>query len=594
MGFGFKDFETAVGTTILGRARQYWREGRVLRLEEIGEGTWEAQVAGTEDYAVTVVIEDDTIEEHACTCPYDGYVCKHVVATLYAIREQRASAHGPSAAGKGRAPRRADEVEAALSRLSADALTSLARRAARDSREFRSMLLLEDALASGAGEISTYRRIIADFAALTKDRDGYVPYPRTREAIRGAERLRAAADEWIASGDADRAMTVYQAIVEELREVMRSVDDSNGYVSGAISDAIERIATSAQQVTSADRRKEVFEYALQMATDRRFGGWDWAWDFLEMASQLADTRELEDRLIETLSSIAGDREDVLADGDEAEEGEDDLRAGFLQEGALRMILGILDRRGDAAATAQFVRSHLHATSVRRWAVERAFAMGEYDVVRELAEEEIERTPTRPWAVRGGAHEWTNWLLRVAQAESNMEETRRLARDLFLTTGDFRYYDLLKDCTAAAEWVQTRDGLAATLEREGRGFFGGRCIAAAIWAREEKWDRLFNVVMKAPSTMLHEYRDVLEPRYPNELVEYYVSSVRDMLRETTGRRVYEQACALLRRVARLGQSELVGDLIEEFRAGYPTRRALKEELERLYVELFVRPHVAGQD
>ena len=48
-----------------------------------------ATVLGTEDYTVEVTLEDDKVMDYICDCPYEGDMCKHVVATLLTIRERK-------------------------------------------------------------------------------------------------------------------------------------------------------------------------------------------------------------------------------------------------------------------------------------------------------------------------------------------------------------------------------------------------------------------------------------------------------------------------------------------------------------------------
>ena len=63
--------------------------GAVRNLEEDSPEEWVATVLGTEDYTVQVTLEDDKVMDYICDCPYEGDMCKHVVATLLTIRERK-------------------------------------------------------------------------------------------------------------------------------------------------------------------------------------------------------------------------------------------------------------------------------------------------------------------------------------------------------------------------------------------------------------------------------------------------------------------------------------------------------------------------
>ncbi|MEE1296596.1 MAG: SWIM zinc finger family protein [Bifidobacterium sp.] len=81
-----EDFADYFDPRIRQRALRYWREGRVHDLHRgEGPGEWHATVEGTDDYNVTVQLEDGYVEEIDCDCPYslqtESY-CKHVGAAL--------------------------------------------------------------------------------------------------------------------------------------------------------------------------------------------------------------------------------------------------------------------------------------------------------------------------------------------------------------------------------------------------------------------------------------------------------------------------------------------------------------------------------
>ena len=83
------NFENYALPQIWERGISYYRQGAVRNLEEDSPEEWVATVLGTEDYTVEVTLEDDKVMDYICDCPYEGDMCKHVVATLLAIRERK-------------------------------------------------------------------------------------------------------------------------------------------------------------------------------------------------------------------------------------------------------------------------------------------------------------------------------------------------------------------------------------------------------------------------------------------------------------------------------------------------------------------------
>ena len=86
MKIPLNSFEQLIDETILKRGLEYFEQGYVSEFTAIASDEFEAIVEGNEDYTVNLIIENDIVVSHSCTCPYDfGPVCKHEVALLFYI-----------------------------------------------------------------------------------------------------------------------------------------------------------------------------------------------------------------------------------------------------------------------------------------------------------------------------------------------------------------------------------------------------------------------------------------------------------------------------------------------------------------------------
>jgi uncharacterized Zn finger protein len=82
----YHNFEDDIHALVLELGREYFAKGAVHDLEQT-EGGWRARVEGTLSYNVTLD-GTEAVNTWICNCPYDhGPVCKHVAATLYAVRD---------------------------------------------------------------------------------------------------------------------------------------------------------------------------------------------------------------------------------------------------------------------------------------------------------------------------------------------------------------------------------------------------------------------------------------------------------------------------------------------------------------------------
>ena len=89
-----QNFEEDIHALILERGWAYYDSGAVKALTENPEG-WTAEVTGSEEEMYRILIHGNTeIEDWHCECPYDhGPICKHVVAVLYAIKDETTPDH---------------------------------------------------------------------------------------------------------------------------------------------------------------------------------------------------------------------------------------------------------------------------------------------------------------------------------------------------------------------------------------------------------------------------------------------------------------------------------------------------------------------
>lgn len=92
-----QNFEKEINKTILGRGEKYFSSGCVNALDDNGDGIWTAEVEGTETYTVEIVLKNENnVVDYDCDCPYDGDICKHVVAVLFTLRDTKKNTAGHS------------------------------------------------------------------------------------------------------------------------------------------------------------------------------------------------------------------------------------------------------------------------------------------------------------------------------------------------------------------------------------------------------------------------------------------------------------------------------------------------------------------
>ena len=72
------------------RGLDYYYASRIASFSEYRPGWWVAEVEGTDTYQLEIHLDQQTVTQYACSCPYDqGPVCKHLIALGHAILEEQ-------------------------------------------------------------------------------------------------------------------------------------------------------------------------------------------------------------------------------------------------------------------------------------------------------------------------------------------------------------------------------------------------------------------------------------------------------------------------------------------------------------------------
>ncbi|WP_291720035.1 SWIM zinc finger family protein [Bernardetia sp.] len=83
------DFESHIETRFVDRGFHIYEQDYIQEIETIGKGEFTATVLGTTFYEIYVELDEEEVVDWNCTCPYDGWICKHVVAVLYYLRDSK-------------------------------------------------------------------------------------------------------------------------------------------------------------------------------------------------------------------------------------------------------------------------------------------------------------------------------------------------------------------------------------------------------------------------------------------------------------------------------------------------------------------------
>lgn len=542
------------------RGKQYHLDGRVVTLKRAGNNEWRAEVEGTDLYEVLVEWDSEGEFSCECTCPYDwGPVCKHVIAVLFTIEEAQPDIFTGEAIQMQ--PSRSEQVRTILEGLSHEALLDILVGLAEDDRGIS--LDLRARYGEDAPDKVVYLRMAREALRLGKGRGGFIDYWGASRASDGLDSLLSRAETLLREGLAGRAVPIAQAVLETTAKAYENADDSIGGLGDCIRVALSILAKAGRQI-GEEQRRELLEYCLTLTPIGPYCDYGWGWDLAGIAADLIARPEERIRVFALLDAMAERRADE----------ETGLRyriADHDREAAAIIKLSVIEREDGAEAGLRFLQDHIQLHAFRGRLIQHHLERGEYEQVKRLCMERLEEhASTKP----GYRRQYLDTLLEVAQREKDTSEILRLARVFFLDTGDFKYYDLIKETISGQAWPEILGDLIADLKPTSRGWV----VLPEIYAREGMWERLLESALRVGEPMLERYRDVLEPRFPVEVSKAYEGIVYEMLERTSNRGVYAKAAEFLRRMTAMGYGERVEEIIDDLTSTHRKRRAMIEELE----------------
>ncbi len=560
MPINLSTFEQQIDETILERGLKYFESGAVGDVEQISHGEFEAEVEGSETYTVRIVVKGDRIAEHECDCPYDGPVCKHVVAVLFRLQQEDLGLEAKRKKGKAAT---AKKKPATVMERVATVVDGMAHEE------------LKDFILTRCGQDAALRRLFMDAYEERNGSTTHAGYAKRIRATINANGGRGRANGWyaakpvsqalrplldklagfMADGAHAQALPLATALLNELNEALNHIDDSSGYLGGDLEGANSALRIISESPADEGVRKELLVFAIASVKDGRYAGWDWHSGMMGIAARLVRTEEEAAPVFALLGK--------------------DQTSSFATAAAAKSQMELIRRlRGDTAAD-EFMNARLDVSDIREQAIEQALEQKRLDRAWQLATEGYEKDRMK---LPGLAARWAQAQIRIAGLRKDKSEVARIARRQVMEYNDVRKnLGILEEAVGEQSWPKEREDLLQELikipgwrERE---------TAAYMLAQVERWKELLDLCRNTENrSLFSQHADALGKYFPKEVAAMHLAKADEVLSGwNPSRRMYMEACELLKRVLLMDLPELVEAKAAEWRKAYANRPALMEEI-----------------
>ena len=575
------NFESCVPYRILLRGEEYYEIGAVSELEEDSPGEWTATVEGTENYSVEISMDGKEIKSWYCDCPYDGEICKHVVATLLAIRDNEKKVNRSAFSKMKVEVKEAvviDEtvnMQQLLSFVNPQELSQFIYEYASMHPEFKTALLnrfMAKELSATSKE-KDYRaeiqKVFNDSYYNKKSRyhNRYDDFDCDWETVfNRMDTFLEKADFFLNVGNIDTAIDI---ALQTLRSIGENYEDELLYNDDLYpSDYCEQAGDLLIKViehpkTTQKQKTAILQELGQLAKLSTYRDYD-LYDIDELLMQINLSIQPAEKALELIDKLLEERKDTY-----------DLYQIVLRK--VNLLTGLHEEQ----KAADTIRQYLYLTEIREMEVDKLIASCQYDEAIRLLNEGIEIAEKEEHI--GTVDEWLKTKLRIYEMTHQTSDVINTCRLLFVLGRDrLEYYSKLKTLVPKEEWKSFLDTMMKETQFS-KYFSFGENDEAEIYVREKDYERLFMLLSSVNYNQLKalmKYAHHLKNTHSEPLIAMYASLLNDYAEQNMGRNHYEFVAQALLCAKKLnGGQEAVKRLVAEFRIKYKRRPAMMEVLAR---------------
>ena len=460
-----------------------------------------------------------------------------------------------------------DNLELLLSKLDKKQLEDFIRKECSNNEHFQDRFL-----ALGVGTLfkpnpAIYASRVEDLIEDYGGRHGYIEYRDTFDFNRAVSRILDEAEDAMEKGQWEVAVAVLTGITSVSEDILNSGDDSTGELGAIVSDCFEKWdELSSDESLPENIKSEIFELALSRFNEKNLKGWDWWWDWMQMAIDLADTSEKQSRVIKSLDAIT-------ANGD-------DWSSRYSVNTAQKYKLEMMSRCGSEEDQIEFMYNNVSNPDFRKRLIQLAWDKADYDEVLRLAKDGV----TNDSEYAGLVNDWYKWEYKVYNKIGDKNSKQQLARYFFFKGGSWgekeftmeAMYSVLKSMIPQNEWPK----YVATLISEAKSKRDvGRMLY--IYTEEKMWHDYMDYLRKNPTTYnIDDSPKEVKKLFNAEIIKLYSSAIRNFFQWASDRKSYRDGVKLLRNLIEYGGKKEAEQIAAEQKSRTPRRPALIDELSKL--------------
>lgn len=579
-----QDFENQIDSKILKRGKEYFNNDCVEFLEETKKGYWTANVSGTDEYTVEIQLDSkENIKKCFCDCPYDyGDICKHIVAVLYAISEDKIMDITPKPVSKAKEPKvKKTSFNALLSKIELKEYQDFIKQYSQINKNFKDQFELYFSEKNESFDLKKkYVDIIKSVIKKHTSR-GFIDYSASNKLGKELNQYLDVAKEYLSKNNYRDATVLFQIIIKEVIKVVEYCDDSNGYVVDNIDEAISNLTEMVNTPVSFEFKEKIADFLKEELKKKIYFDYgNFGYDLTETYAAFCIKTDRKDEFLQFLDLKIQSAKD-----------DDYDRSFFIKEK-----ISFLSRIGSTDEAKKIIKQNLDISEIRNLEIDRKIENQDYEAAKKLISEGIKIAEAKRHS--GTVFQYEKKLLAIAVLEKDIQLERYFSRKFALDrTLDSAYYNQWKNTYSKEEWTQTIEEVIVGITKKvtetvrNNTFSNGNSVnvsllysLGSIYIQENYWDRLLTLVQKQENltTILTYYPHLLKA-YPNELLDILIPVLEREGDKSEGRSQYKDLANKMKSIMKdyPQEKERILEIAQKLKIKYPRRPAMLEELNKLF-------------
>lgn len=562
------DFEDYIDRKILNRGYDYYIEGHICSCHKEKPGTYIFDVAGSDDYEVSVELKDNyEIKSSYCDCPYDfGPICKHEAAVFYYFRDNIDCLQNNIKEETGlekEYKNKGEKFEETLRNLSKEQLIEIICNETNKNSSLKDEILMKYSVMSDKEEIIQCKNIISAIQNKYSDRRGFVDY---REAYDMIDELNCVIEKindiFLERKNCDLAVNMAFTVIDEFLELEQECFDHDGGIHNLIINIIGIIENICDYYKDADTesRVKMFNKILNETHRDLNGNCDnYENAVLKCCISFCDIEECRHMLESEIKGLI----DKYKEKDSY---------GSYKINELKIILfEINNTYGDEKSRKEFISENFNLYDIRKSIVEDNINKGHYNEALRIIEDSEKLDKCNRTYLRN----WKEIRYKIYGYLNKMLEKESLAREMLLD-GYEHYYDDLKKMHKDDFDDFYKDIITELRKKKALGY--SKPYLYVILKENDKAE-IMDYVRKNPF-YIEQYIDKINKYYEEEAETIYKNYILKNAEGASERKSYKRVCSSIKKYKRLYGYEKTSEIIMFLHNRYRRRTAFMDELGKI--------------